>query len=205
MTSNNVLVLGWNAKGLRGYLRDASVTLDPDKYSHVLLQMPNGTGKTTTMALLRSALTGRLDQSLSIAALQADRTTKEGYFELVLSVYGERLTFRIDFDFEMGRHYLYTTTVQSGKQSGHLLNSIDPALASALSRSIDLFVFDGELAKDMLKDGAAAADKAIEALYRTDSFDDLVARIETLKGNRKKRNRDVTTASEQAVLIVIEN
>lgn len=204
MTSNNVLVLGWNAKGLRGYLRDASVSLDPEKYSHVLLQMPNGTGKTTTMALLRSALTGRLDQSLSIAALQADRTTKEGYFELVLIVSGERLTFRIDFDFEIGRHYFYTTTVQSGKQSGHLLNSIDPALASALSRSIDLFVFDGELAQNMLKDGAAAADKAIEALYRTNSFDDLVGRIETLKGNRKKRNRDVTTASEQAAVSRLE-
>lgn len=200
MTSYNVLLLGWNAKGLRGYLRDASIALKPEEFRHVLLQMPNGTGKTTTMALLRSALTGELDASLSISGLQADRTTKEGHFELHLSVNGDRLSIRIECDFEIGRHYFYTTTVQDGQQNGHLLSTVYPVLADALKRSIELFVFDGELAQDMLKDGAVAADSAIEALYRTDAFEDLVYKIETLKGNRKQRNRNVTTASERSAV-----
>lgn len=204
MTSNNLLLLGWNAKGLRGYLRDANVVLQPDKYRHVLLQMPNGIGKTTTMALLRSALTGKMDSSLSVSALQADRTTRDGYFELDLSFHGERLSLRIDFDFDEEREYFYTTTVKAGKQTGHLLSNIDPMLAEALERSIKLFVFDGELAKDMLEDGPAAADRAIEALYRTDTFDDLVQKIEELKANRKKPNRDVTTASEQSAVDRLE-
>ncbi|WP_299784331.1 hypothetical protein [uncultured Roseobacter sp.] len=204
MTSNNVLLLGWNAKGLRGYLRDAKIALKPDKYRHVLVQMPNGTGKTTTMALLRSALTGQLDPSLSISSLQADRTTKEGHFELHLSVYGERLSIRLECDFEMGRHYFYTTTVEAGRQNGHLLSTVDPALADALERSIELFVFDGELAQNMLKDGAAAADRAIEALYKTDAFEDLVNKIGVLKENRKKLNKDITTASEQSAVNRLE-
>ena len=200
MSRDKVLLRGWDAKGFRGYLRDAQIVLRPNKFNHVLLQMPNGTSKTTTMALLRSVLTGKLDPSLTVATLQADRTTKEGYFELHLSVNEDKLSIRIECDFEMGRHYFYTTRHKEGKKRGHLLSENYPMLAEALKRSINLFVFDGELAHAMLKEGAAAADRAIEALYRTDAFGDLVETIEVLKRNRKAKNRDVTTAAEQSAV-----
>ncbi len=200
MTTSNVLLLGWDAKGLRGYLRDAHIELKPDKYRHALLQMPNGTGKTTTMALLRSALSGELDKSLSISALQADRTVKSAFFALNLLIKDERVSIRIEFDFEMDRHFFYTTTVQEGKKRGHLLAAVDPLMADALKRSIELYVFDGELAKDMLKDGPSVADRAIEALYRTDAFADLIREINSLKADRKSRNRDVSSATEQSAV-----
>lgn len=200
MTKSNVLLLGWEAKGLRGYLREARIELNPHKYKHALLQMPNGTGKTTTMALLRSALAGELDSSISIPALQADRTVKEGYFELHLLIHGERVSIRITFDFEVDRHFYYTTTVRDGRRRNHLLAAEDPLVADALKRSIDLYVFDGELAQDMLKDGPSAADRAIEALYRTDAFKDLIKRIDSLKLERKNRNRDVSSATEQSAV-----
>ena len=200
MSSNKVLLHGWSAKGFRGYLRDAQVTLRPNEFNHVLLQMPNGTGKTTTMALLRSVLTGKLDLSIPVATLQADRTTKEGYFELDLSVNGDKISIRVECNFETGHHYFYTTTAKTGRERGHLLSQDYPTLAEALKRSIKLFVFDGELAHTMLKEGADAADNAIEALYRTDALGDLVGQIEELKRIRKSKNREVTTAAEQSTV-----
>ncbi|KNG91778.1 hypothetical protein ATO11_20880 [Pseudaestuariivita atlantica] len=147
---------------------------------------------------------GKMDPSLSVSALQADRTTKEGSFELHLSIDEEKVSIRIQCDFQMDRHYFYTTTATKGTVSGHKLNEYYPALADALRRSIDLFVFDGELARDMLTDGVNSADDAIEALYRTDTFKDLVREIESLKRARKQRNRDVTTASEQSAVDKLE-
>ena len=200
MSNDKVLLHGWSAKGFRGYLRDAQIVLRPEEFSHVLLQMPNGTGKTTTMALLRSVLTGELDSSLTVGALQADRTTKEGYFELHLSVNGDELSIKIECNFETERYYFYTTTAKGGRERGPSLGKYHPTLAEALKRSIKLFVFDGELAHTMLKEGAGAADEAIEALYGTDALGDLVERIEGLKRIRRTKNRNVTTAVEQSAV-----
>ncbi len=55
-------ILGWESKGLRSvdYKVDFDKTQD-SVYSASLLQMPNGTGKTTTLNLIRTALSGEAD------------------------------------------------------------------------------------------------------------------------------------------------
>lgn len=49
-------VLGWRYENLRGGLRDVSIDLESSPGRWALIQMPNGTGKTTTMSLFRAAV-----------------------------------------------------------------------------------------------------------------------------------------------------
>ena len=53
-----VRIAGWRSKNLRGYLRGIDIVLSSQNKRWTLFQMPNGTGKTTTMRLFRAALTG---------------------------------------------------------------------------------------------------------------------------------------------------
>src|SRR5262245_12907742 len=59
MMSTVLRVAGWKAEGLRCPDHDVSfLTADGDVHPITLIQMPNGTGKTTTLELLRAALSG---------------------------------------------------------------------------------------------------------------------------------------------------
>lgn len=190
-----VRILGWRSANLRGYLRDASISLNPDQYPISLLQMPNGTGKTTTMALIRAALNGSVDDEISVRALRGSDSDKDGWFELDILVDEERFTLRITFDFRTGAAFFYTDSASEGRERGH---NIPRLLKQTLSRgATELFVFDGELAARMIEDGADAADASIEALYGTDKLQDVVSQIEALKTKRKNQVKDTTTASSR--------
>lgn len=190
-----VRILGWRSANLRGYLRDASIVLNPDQQPISLLQMPNGTGKTTTMALIRAALNGVIGSDLSVRALRGSDSDSDGWFELDLLVDRDRYTLRIEFDFRTGNAFFYTTTASEGLERGH---NVPRLLKQTLSRgATELFVFDGELAAQMIEDGADAADESIEALYGTNQLQDVVSQIEGLKTDRKKQVKDTTTASSR--------
>ncbi len=190
-----VRILGWRSANLRGYLRDATVSLDPDQFPIALLQMPNGTGKTTTMALIRAALNGAVDQEISVRSLRGSDSDADGWFELDILVDDERFTIRITFDFRTGSSFFYTDTVTEGRERGHHLpRLLEQTLRRGATR---LFVFDGELAARMIEDGADAADASIEALYGTDKLQDVVSQIEGLKTKRKNQVKDTTTASSR--------
>ena len=191
--ASGVRIMGWRSGNLRGYLRDATVTLEPDRYPIALLQMPNGTGKTTTMMLIRAALNGALDKDMSVRSLRGSDSEANGWFELDLVVEDDDYTVRIEFDFRTGSAHFYTDTASEGRERGHNLPRL---LQQTLSRgATELFVFDGELAARMIEDGADAADKSIEALYGTDKLQDVVSQIEGLKTKRKNQVKDTTTAS----------
>ncbi len=188
-----VRILGWRSGNLRGYLRDANITLEPERSPISLLQMPNGTGKTTTMTLIRAALNGVVDEELSIRSLRGSDSDANGWFELYILVEEERFTLRIEFDFRAGNAFFYTDSVSTGRERGH---NIPRLLKQTLQRgATELFVFDGELAAQMIQDGADAADASIEALYGTDKLQDVVSQIEGLKKDRIKQVQDTTTAS----------
>lgn len=190
-----VRILGWRSANLRGYLRDASITLDPDRNPIALLQMPNGTGKTTTMALIRAALNGSVGDEISVRSLRGSDSDADGWFELDILVDAERFTLVITFDFRTGAAFFYTDTASEGRERGH---NIPRLLKQTLGRgATELFVFDGELAARMIDDGADAADASIEALYGTDKLQDVVSQIEGLKTKRKNQVKDTTTASSR--------
>ena len=111
-------LLGWSSSGLR--CPDVVINLLPsggstEPHKVTLLQMPNGTGKTTTLNLLRAALTGTAKHwsPEEVAIIRRPGATNaNGDFELRLALDGVRLTFRLAFDFGQGI-VTYTTQYQS--------------------------------------------------------------------------------------------
>jgi DNA sulfur modification protein DndD len=95
-------ILGWSAKGLRCPDHDLSFENGSGVYKISLVQMPNGTGKTTTLKLLRAALTGPdiwKDDFDKVDQLRKNQQTEQGQFELRLLYNGRRLTIQMQFDF----------------------------------------------------------------------------------------------------------
>ena len=116
-------ILGWTSEGLR--CPDHEVNCcdsDGHPFAVSLIQMPNGTGKTTTLSLLRASLSGGgEDRSWDPARVREYRkkgsASATGMFTLRLTLNGRRLTVAMEFDFEAGR-IGFRTTYGSGQESG---------------------------------------------------------------------------------------
>ena len=130
--------------------------------------MPNGTGKTTTLGLLRAALSGEGRKGAWTAAEVNDlRKTNAttGRFQLVLLHNADRITITIAFNFDAGTA-TYSTTTQTGQQEGfrpprEMQRFLNPAF-------VRFFVFDGELAESLLKPTDTNAERVIEYYFQLD-------------------------------------
>lgn len=173
--------------------QDLTLDLGGGSGRHIsLFQMPNGTGKTTTMKLLRAALSGDL------AADERPRDFRptlfsavSGTFQLKLTIDDRPMTIILKLDYEADSYEFYTAAVsKGGKNPGHRL----PLSAQHLLRRsfCELFVFDGELAKQLLNRNQTRAEDAIRAIYRLDLLStDLSERID--EAVDKKRESTVGT------------
>lgn len=190
-----VKITGWRAKNLRGYLRDIDIDLSAQPKRWALFQMPNGTGKTTTMRLFRDALTGPHLSAEEINSLKADDSVESGFFELSLTIDDEPWRVEMKFDFRFGRCE-YSTTSVGERSGGNKSGRLPAALRDTLQRGItELFVFDGELAAEIIEHGANRADNSISALYKLDSFGDLCRDIDA---QAKKRRNNAAAISAAA-------
>ncbi|RZJ90682.1 MAG: hypothetical protein EOO20_07435 [Chryseobacterium sp.] len=179
--ATDLKILGWYAKGLRCPDHDLSFEKVDGVHKISLVQMPNGTGKTTTLRLLRAALSGP-DIWISLEKMQSfqkNQSTEQGQFELRLLHNQRRLTIELQFDFISGEVKYYTTSsnaVTGGKELGFLPPT---ALRPFLSLEfIKLLVFDGELAAQLLDAKHTNAQKAIEDMYQLTFFPLMKQRIE---------------------------
>ncbi len=159
-------ILGWKSRGLRS--TDLDIRLEQE--GHVprvsLIQMPNGTGKTTTLNCLRAALTGEgRSWSPDTIKLYAPKDTDvyHGEFELRLQLDGEPLTFGLWFDFEHNK-ISYTTTYSRGrKEEYHPPPGLDRFLNAHF---VNLLVFDGELPGELLDPKVTKAEEALDAFFQ---------------------------------------
>ena len=183
-----IKVAGWRAEGLRcpdhqiSFLKDK---VGQDIYPISLIQMPNGTGKTTTLELLRAALSG--DTLMGKGAAQewsADKIqsfqkrnsqSSGGQFQVILICDTRRLTITMDFDFDDG-NVTYSTTLQSGNREG--FHPPREAMKFFNPNFVNFFVFDGELAEQMLDQNYTQAQDVIEDLFQLSLFSDMTNRIE---------------------------
>ena len=97
-----IRVHGWKYEGIRGGLAKASIELGNEPSRWTLIQMPNGTGKTTTMALLRAAFSHETFTPDRVRGFRHDDTTQTGLFELRLSVDAKLFRLQLRFDFSAG-------------------------------------------------------------------------------------------------------
>ena len=197
-------IVGWKAEGLRcpDHQIDCSNS-DGTPFPITLIQMPNGTGKTTTLRLLRAALSGAAkegawDSPRIMEFQKRDNPEESGLFELRLLLNGKRVTITMEFDFENGR-VDYKTTRGHGQKKG-----FDPPREFQRFMNEDFvkfYVFDGELADNLLSREHTDAEKAVESLFQIhllgymkdkvsaywdDQTQNLTARAKT--GYRRRKN-----------------
>ena len=169
-------VEGWSSQGLR--CPDIAIDLRgpdglPSRIS--LVQMPNGTGKTTTLELLNATLNGTAeawDEVKVRTYRRRNAATAAGRFVARLLVDGRRLTIELSLDFETGRAGYRTTNPGSGGIVPGWVPT--PDVARFLKpQFLKLFVFDGEFAGRLFDPSQARADEAIDALCQIYLLDEV--------------------------------
>lgn len=175
-----IQILGWEAQGLRCPDHKLSFEEGSDKvYPITLIQMPNGTGKTTTLDLLRATLSGSAidenwDRSKVRSLRKRGNDRGSGMFRVFLLHNSRRLTITMEFDFQEGT-FRYTTTKPAGIEEGfHPPQDLRRFLKTAF---VNFFVFDGELAEQLLKREHTKAQVAIENLFQLNIFSTLINRV----------------------------
>lgn len=176
----NIELLGWKVSGLR--CPDHEVNLcKPNSsipFAISLIQMPNGTGKTTTLNLLRATLSGAAENWVEKEILELRRGkdgNPKGLFIVDLKVDGDKLTFELTINFETPS-VSYRTTFGSGVKTGYFPpRSISTFLTQQF---VELFVFDGELAVNLTDSRKTRAREAIDALFQLSIFEGISKLLE---------------------------
>jgi len=191
-------ILGWSASNLR--CPDHEISLcSPDTeipYKVTFIQMPNGTGKTTTLQLLRATLSGSAKEwtSEQIAEFRNNSSSVESASFVVRLLLNEKLlTLELRFDFQQEK-IEYRTTYGSGIQNGFFP---PPAIKKFLNLEfVSLFIFNGELARNLLDDKQTRARDAIDALFQLSLFDDIAKQFQK---NWENHTANTSSTTEQGL------
>ena len=192
-----VRLLGWKVSGLRCPDHEISLTHADGNPHHIsLIQMPNGTGKTTTLELLRAALSGpeAWDDPARIAEY-APRGGSGGKGELIvrLMVDTSRFTIEMTLDFEQKRAGFRTTWLSSSVSRFQR----PPSLLRVLTLEfVPFFVFDGELAHALLDPKKTRAREALEVQFQLSSLNQFSRLMERYWENK---TRNSTTKGEKGL------
>jgi DNA sulfur modification protein DndD len=202
----DVRLTGWRTENLRGGLRKLDIDLGDDPARWTLIQMPNGMGKTTTMDLMRWTLTGKELPAATVRSLRADEHVTSGLFEMRLVVDQSPIRLQLDLDFRDGSTSYWTVSADTrggGRREGRKL----PAeLRELLKEGLtELFIFNGELATQILDLSKSKAAGAIRALYGLDTLDAVTERVDALVAQERTRAASVTRAVEQKGISQLQN
>ena len=170
-------IVGWKARGFRCPDHEINLIVDGGEPQTIsLIQMPNGTGKTTTLLLLRTTLSGSAKnwKAEEIKRLRKRNSDDSGIFLLELLLNGQRLTLELTMDFGEGVAR-YRTTFGSGIKNGY--HPPAPLVKFLKDDFVHLFVFDGELAARLLDHKHTNAEDAIDSLFQLKFFQHLSTRV----------------------------
>ncbi len=187
-------IIGWKTEGLRCPDMDINLLFGVNPAHVSLIQMPNGTAKTTTLSLIRAAMNGEADKWNAEKVKSFRRVNKfnsRGTFVLNLRFDEKPLTFELTFNFEEGK-VDYSTTSPS---LGGMTPKWEPPLGLYRflnQKFVQLFIFDGEFAKDLLDSNKTHASQAIDSLFQLYLLDEIKEFIDK-HWNQATKNK----ASEQ--------
>lgn len=192
-----IRVLGWRYENIRGGLRDATIDIE-SSCRWTLIQMPNGTGKTTTMSLFRAVFSNEALTADVVREFRSADADETGLFETQLLVDGKPFRCQLRLDYRDGSHSYWTARSalrEGGLEEGWLL----PAELRRLFHPdfVRLFVFDGELAKEIRAVGKERATQAIRTLYRLDRLKELHQQVIRVVEAQQERAAAISTATEQ--------
>ncbi|MFK4480938.1 hypothetical protein [Bacillus sp. RC206] len=200
----NLKILNWSYKNIRGVNNlDISVEKElniPHKIN--LIMMPNGYGKTTTQTLLRAVFDGSAvdwdyDKVTGFKPPNADDLL--GEFKVTLLIDSSIYVVNLKFNYLEGNAYYQTSRVgdQGGLENGHKLPTV---LKSAFTpQFVKRFVFDGELAKEIIGTQSSEAERTIRYLYQLNRLGEMGQRITAIV-KEKQKNMEKTSAKTEVGL-----
>lgn len=195
-----IRILGWKYENIRR-MEDLTVDLTKDNgeaYGCSLIMMPNGTGKTTTLYLIRGILSGRAVDwrpSEVRSYRPAFSEVPEGRFYLKIQFDADIYHYILHLDYEEGRAWYETSSamMEGGYEEGRRLPiSLRDILKN--EEFVNRFVFDGEQARKTLNSGSQEAENAIIYLYQLDRLDSLVKVIDELIRMRQEQSTGGATS-----------
>lgn len=141
------------------------------------VMMANGTGKTTTMALLKGLLDGTaVDWEASKVRSFAPTTSvfDTGEFSVIVKFDERQYKYFLCLDYKTGVATINTTTTENGgyEDGRHLPDSLKDIFSSEF---VSRFIFDGEQAKKTMDSSSNEAEETIKYLYRLDKLDNIIA------------------------------
>ena len=151
--------------------------------------MPNGYGKTTTQTLLRAVFDGSAvdwdyDKVTGFKPPNADDIL--GEFKVTLLIDSSIYVVNLKFNYLEGNAYYQTSRVgdQGGLENGHKLPTV---LKSAFTpQFVKRFVFDGELAKEIIGTQSSEAERTIRYLYQLNRLGEMEQRITAIVKENKR-------------------
>ena len=196
-----IKLLGWGYENIRRFKKldinlVESATLPP----HVsLIMMRNGTGKTTTITLIRAVLS-EAAKNWSPERIREFRPARgnatNGCFYMKICFGSDIYHYSLHFDYEQGIATYETSKV--GTPGGlHEGRTLPMELQGVLDNEefVNRFVFDGEQARKTLSSGNQEAEKAIEYLYQINELDNLVSKINELVKRKQEASPGATSQS----------
>lgn len=200
----NIEILGWSYENIRRFGK-LNIDLRQDRLSppHVcLVMMRNGTGKTTTIQLIRAVLNGA---ATSWTAQQVREFRPKGQdisfgkFNLTIKFDGNTYYYTLLLDYDRGKAEYQTSRVSSvggGLEGGRILPTALNGVFD-VEEFVNRFIFDGEQARKTLKSSSTEAENAVKYLYQVDKLDNLIAKVGD--SVRKRQLEGSRGASQQSV------
>lgn len=140
------------------------------------VMMANGTGKTTTMTLIKGLLDGSaknwpVDYVKSFAPTTT--TGDKGEFSITVKFDEKQYKYFLSLDYVNGIAKIETQAPPKGRETGLLLPMAIKGIFTP--EFVSRFVFDGEQAKKSMDRTSNEADETIRYLYRLDELDEILA------------------------------
>lgn len=140
------------------------------------VMMANGTGKTTTMTLIKGLLDGSaknwpVDYVKSFAPTTT--TGDKGEFSITVKFDKKQYKYFLSLDYVNGIAKIETQAPPKGRETGLLLPTAIKGIFTP--EFVSRFVFDGEQAKKSMDRTSNEADETIRYLYRLDELDEILA------------------------------
>ena len=199
-------ILGWKCKGLRA--PDMEINLRPNnstsKVSLILLD--SGAGKTSLCQLIRLTLSGGIEKLKPAEILKFARPqnskylSDDGSFELAIGFNDETTVFEVLFDFK--KQILELSTSRSGNR-GKKPGYKPPLSATEFlnKKFVDLYIYDGEKAKQLLAEHSNEADLTIETINQLSWFDVIKDSVEDFFTKIKEESATNKAAQGQVTML----
>lgn len=143
-------------------------------YKNSFIMMGNGTGKTTTITLIKGLLDGTAEKwspETVRAFAPPIRTVSTGMFKITVQFDEKTYIYILNLNYETGKAEIKcTTAIQGGLGPRKFPTALNGLFTEEFVRR---FVFDGEQATKAMDNTSNEAEEAIKYLYRLDVFDEI--------------------------------